>query len=144
MESVTFRSKVDTWLGVSLIGAAVITVAAVVAVMLGGSILSGLVIAPVLIFTAVLPVWFLRSTYYVLDDTQLTLHSGPFKWRVELEDIQTVTRTRNPLSSPALSLDRLRIDYGRRRSIMISPRDRKAFLDELELRRQNVKSRQAP
>lgn len=143
MEPVVFRSKVDVWLGVILIGAAVITVGAVLAVALGGSILSGLVIAPVLIFTAILPLWLLKSTYYVLNDTQLTIHSGPFEWRVRLENIQAITRTRNPLSSPALSLDRLRIDYGPRKSIMISPLDREGFLTELEIQRQNLKREQA-
>ncbi|MFN3882592.1 MAG: PH domain-containing protein [Nitrincola lacisaponensis] len=31
---------------------------------------------------------------------------------------------RKALVSPALSMDRLRIDYGRRRSIMISPKNK--------------------
>jgi hypothetical protein len=51
-----------------------------------------------------------------------------------MRDIRTVTPTRNPLSSPALSLDRLRIDYGRGRRIMVSPRDPGAFLRELRRR----------
>jgi hypothetical protein len=33
-----------------------------------------------------------------------------------------------------LSLDRLRIDYGRARSILISPEDARGFLNELERR----------
>lgn len=144
MQPVVFRSKVDIWLAVILTGAAVMTIVAVVSVMLGGSVLSGLVMAPVLIVTVVLPLWLLKSTYYVLDDTQLTVRSGPFKWRVRLEDIQSVTRTRNPLSSPALSLDRLRIDRGLRKSIMISPLDRQGFLDELETRRQSLRTKPAP
>jgi hypothetical protein len=39
------------------------------------------------------------------------------------------------LTSPAFSLDRLRIEYGRGRWIMISPRDKDGFLRELEVRR---------
>jgi hypothetical protein len=33
-----------------------------------------------------------------------------------------------------LSLDRLRIDFGRMRSIMISPEDKEAFMKELRRR----------
>jgi hypothetical protein len=41
--------------------------------------------------------------------------------------------TRNPPSSPALSLDRLRVQFGRGwgKAVMISPADRNGFLDDL-------------
>jgi hypothetical protein len=39
-----------------------------------------------------------------------------------------VEETRNPLSSPALSLDRLKITYGNGKRIMISPADKIGFL----------------
>jgi Bacterial PH domain/Sodium:solute symporter family len=44
---------------------------------------------------------------------------------------ETKGGTRNPLSSPALSLDRLCIHYkvgGKRRMVMISPADKESFL----------------
>ena len=37
----------------------------------------------------------------------------------------------NWLSGPALSLDRLRIDYGRGRSLLVSPKERERFVSEL-------------
>jgi hypothetical protein len=46
---------------------------------------------------------------------------------VPIDSIEKVEATRSPLSSPALSLDRLRINYGKRR-IMVSPSDRAGFL----------------
>ena len=48
--------------------------------------------------------------------------------------IREVRPTTNPLSAPALSLDRLRIDYeegGRVRSLLVSPKDKEGFLQEL-------------
>ena len=51
-----------------------------------------------------------------------------------MNEIKTVTPTSNPLSSPALSLDRLQINYGRWGSIMISPKDKEAFIQDLEKR----------
>ena len=55
------------------------------------------------------------------------------RYKVPLAEVTAVRSTRNPLSSPALSLDRLEITYGRRR-IMISPEDKARFLKELEAR----------
>ncbi len=80
-------------------------------------------------------IWLLAGTRYTLTDSDLRVRCGPFRWRVALAEILSVTPTRNPLSSPAPSLDRLCIEYGSGKSIMISPKDKEAFLDELELRR---------
>jgi hypothetical protein len=74
------------------------------------------------------------STRYTLTESELRIVSGPFRWRIPLQEIRSVTPTRNPLSSPALSLDRLRIEYGNGNWIMVSPRDKERFLKELQTR----------
>jgi len=79
-----------------------------------------------------LPLWLLLSTRYTLGYGQLVVLSGPFKWRIPVADITSITPTSNPLSSPALSLDRLRIDYGKGKSLMISPRDKEQFVRDME------------
>ena len=79
--------------------------------------------------------WVLAATDYTLTDTDLRVRSGPFRWRVPLHEIRSIAPTHNPLSSPALSLDRLRIEHGERKWLMISPRDKDGFLRELESRR---------
>lgn len=40
--------------------------------------------------------------------------------------------TKSPLSSPATSLDRLEIMYNKNESIIISPKDRTGFINELK------------
>jgi len=72
----------------------------------------------------------LRSTYYRIDGGTLVIRSSVFSWRVPVADIRSITPTRSALSSPALSLDRLRIDYGRK-AIMVSPEDPKRFIEAL-------------
>ncbi len=67
---------------------------------------------------------------YVLDLDALIVRSGVIKWRVPYREIERVQTTRNPLSSPAWSLDRLAISYGRNQ-IMISPVRQEEFLTEL-------------
>jgi hypothetical protein len=60
--------------------------------------------------TIVLLWWPLWSTRYVVDQEQLTIRSLCFKWIIPLTAIQSVSETDNSISSPALSLDRLKIE----------------------------------
>jgi hypothetical protein len=75
--------------------------------------------------------WIFLSTRYVVENGRLDVRSGPFRWRVPIDAISRIERTRNPLSSPALSLDRLAIEYDGKR-LMISPLDRAGFLDAIK------------
>ncbi|RFF27455.1 MULTISPECIES: PH domain-containing protein [unclassified Wenzhouxiangella] len=76
--------------------------------------------------------WLLLDTKYRLDDKELRISSGPFRWRVLLSTIQSAEPSANPIASPALLLDRLRIDYGAGQTVYISPRDREGFAQEFE------------
>jgi hypothetical protein len=78
---------------------------------------------------------------YGLTETHLIVRYGLVRQRVALADITAVAPTRSPLSSPALSLDRLRITYGTGvfKNVMISPADKKQFLVELALRARLVR-----
>jgi len=134
MDPMTFRSKVDWWLGAVLLIAAALSGMAVAIVAVVESPLAALAVSPILLLSVGLPVWLLRATRYTFDAENLHVRCGPFTWRIPLREVRSVTPTRNPLSSPALSLDRLRIDFGRMKSIMISPEDKEGFLRELRKR----------
>lgn len=135
MTSATFPSRVDGWLALALLAGAGV---ALVGVLAAGSVLPWPVAFLMLVLGCVLPVWLLASTAYTLNDTELVVRAGPFKWRVPIHEIRSVTPTRSALSSPALSLDRLCIEYCDSRSIMVSPRNRDGFLLELEARRKRA------
>jgi len=81
-----------------------------------------------------LPLWVLTSTSYTLTSGHLVVRSGPFRRRIPIADIVEVTPTTNPLSAPALSLNRLRVT-SRGASVTISPADRGRFVADLEARR---------
>jgi hypothetical protein len=130
-----YHSKIDTWL-LAVLAAAMASCAWTS----GTAILSGSpgtwwIVALTAVLGVGLPLWLLFATRYTLDSRLLTVRSGPFKWRIPIADITGITPTRNPLSSPALSLDRLRIDYGRGRAVMISPRNKEQFLRDIEMLR---------
>lgn len=79
----------------------------------------------------------LRSTYYQIDGHTLVIRSSVFSWRVPIGEIRSITPTRSALSSPALSLDRLRIEYGDK-AIMVSPEDPKRFIEALRAKNPSI------
>jgi hypothetical protein len=51
---------------------------------------------------------------------------------VPIAEIESVKPSRNPLSSPACSLDRLHVRYhSSKRGVLVSPADKPGFLHEL-------------
>lgn len=132
METLRFSSKVDAWLGAVLIALPLVTVSvAVMSIAAGAPWLVSL--APVALIGAIYG-GLVFPLYYELGDSALVIRFGLVRSRVPYGDIQAVKRTRNPLSSPALSLDRLHVDAGSRLGPNISPVDRGAFLDALAAR----------
>ncbi len=132
-----FPSKIDGWLiPVMVVGMAGALVA-LIAVMITPTPW------PVRVLTAVVTVLVLflmfsvfRGTYYVVEHDELLVVSGPFRWRIPLADITGVEPTRNPLSSPALSMDRLKVMYGKRKFVLVSPEDKDGFIRALRANRE--------
>ncbi|MCR9260588.1 MAG: PH domain-containing protein [Pseudomonadaceae bacterium] len=83
------------------------------------------------VFALGLPLWMLFSTYYLISGPELIIRSGPFKWKVTISTIQSITPTRSPLSSPALSLNRLEIKHGSGRVVLVSPANHEQFIEAL-------------
>lgn len=128
----TFKSKVDAWLVIVLAVSTVVLIAGLAATLYSrpDPLAVVVMLAATLLFLLLVGSILLR-TYYRVDAGMLTIVSGPLRRSVAIDQITSVERTRNPLSSPALSLDRLRIRYGDNKSVMISPADRDKFLKAL-------------
>lgn len=131
-----YRSKTDWWLGAVLwVGVLAMVASAGGLWLAGASPALSLGSAALFLALAAFMVWILRGTRYELYPDRLLVRSGPFRWTVPLAAIEEVHPTRNPLSSPALSLDRLQVSYrGSRVGIMVSPEPRGAFLQDLAAR----------
>ena len=72
------------------------------------------------------------NTNYTIEGHLLTVKSGfLYNSTIDIGTITKVSETNNPISSPAISLDRLEIRYGSHNSVIISPRDKQDFLDQL-------------
>nr|AAK28611.1 hypothetical protein [uncultured bacterium] len=134
METV-YRSKTYLWLIVLFAIAMIASLSGALVMLSTGTPTAWVVAAFITLVGVGLPLWLLLSTRYVLGQGQLRVLSGPFKWCIPVAKITTIAPTSSPLSSPALSLDRLRVDYGVGNSVMISPRNKEQFVKDIEAAR---------
>lgn len=80
--------------------------------------------------------WIWLKTGYTIKSDVLTIQYGPFRWTIKIAEIHSVTETKNPFTAPALSIDKLEINYGKFKTIAISPKNKTEFIDQL--RKQNL------
>lgn len=127
-----FSSEVDTWIALVLFFSVGFSLYMAIMVLLESISLVGiLVVAALVLIGAALPLWLFISTKYIVNENELTVQSGPFKWKINIQEIKEVKKTRNPLSSPALSLNRLLITYENNKQIMVSPKERALFIESI-------------
>ncbi|MFT5432805.1 MAG: hypothetical protein ACI9OJ_003508, partial [Myxococcota bacterium] len=130
MADSSFKSKVDWWVALILAAAPISVLAVLLALPSGqgwaGWLSLGLVAA--IYGGLVFPM------RYVLTADALIIRFGLIRARIAYDDIRRVVPTRNPISSPALSLDRLHIDAGSPLGPNISPANKAEFLRELVAR----------
>jgi len=124
-----FKSKVDTWIALLLVAVVTMDVAFIIFIVMGTeNPADKMRVVGIMLGVLLLLVWLSLRTYYAVDDKTLRVVSGPFRWKIAIDEIKSVTPTRSLWSSPAMSLDRLRIVYGKNRRVMVSPADRQGFL----------------
>lgn len=131
-----FRSRYDLWLKIVLNITNLMMVGSIVIFFADGNlglIFLGLVTLAILVCF----VWMQLATWYRIDEDALFIRSGPLHWTIPIASIVAMAPSDDPTSGPALSFDRLRIDYmknGEKKEILISPEDREGFERELRLR----------
>ena len=77
--------------------------------------------------------WMSLGTHYTITDTYLHIISKPFhNKKIAIASIKKIEVSRNLMSSPAPSLDRIEIYYEKYNSIVISPKDKFQFMDDLK------------
>ncbi|MGO1470623.1 MAG: PH domain-containing protein [Tissierella sp.] len=75
--------------------------------------------------------WIWLGTYYYISETLLKIKSGPFTEKIPIKDIRSIRTSRNSISSPSLSLDRLQIRYEYGKVVLISPKAKEKFVETI-------------
>jgi hypothetical protein len=119
-----FKSKIDWWFGLILVYPIFLSLKA----MLEGEWIGLLGLVGVVGFILILS----KTTQYIINENQLIVKSS---WivneRIDISKITKIEKSNSILSSPALSLDRLLVRYNKYDEVLISPRDKTEFIDEL-------------
>ncbi len=94
-----------------------------------------LILLPTILFV----VHMFLTTKYTIESDELTIKCGfLFNKTIDIKTIKKITETNNPLSSPATSLDRLEINYGKFDTVIISPKKKKEFIENITTLNPNV------
>lgn len=136
--AIVYRTAVDWWLGLLLGGTeAYMIYLAVWPVVSRGEMDWAMLLITVGVSLVLAPLFFIK---YVLYSEHLLVSMGFYgKVRVRYDDITGVKETFNPLSSAAMSLRRIQIDYvenGVHRMVLVSPVRRKEFMKKIEALRE--------
>lgn len=79
------------------------------------------------------------STKYTISDQVLKIESGFLvNISIRVDSIKRISKSRNFISSPANSLDRLEIKYNLYDTVLISPKNKIAFIQQLKEINQNI------
>ena len=90
------------------------------------------------VITSAFFAWIWFNTYYEIGDEYIKIVSGPIRSKVKISSITSIKRTRNPLSSPALSIDRLEVKHGKWDFSLISPKNEEKFCEILLEKNPNI------
>jgi hypothetical protein len=121
-----FKSKIDLWF-VLLLG------------LLFGAILFRLAfdknwIGFIFIFFVIVFISYMfLTTFYSIENNIVRIRCGIFfNLSIDIQNIKRISDSYNIISSPALSFDRLEILYNKFDTILISPKEKKRFIEAIK------------
>ncbi|OLS38285.1 hypothetical protein BTR22_07305 [Alkalihalophilus pseudofirmus] len=95
------------------------------------------VIGMVIIISLFCAKWF--NTRYIITHRTLKIISGISHNSIDIEDINSISHTKNILIAPALSIERIEIKYKQYETVYISPKHTDNFMQELLKRNPSIK-----
>jgi hypothetical protein len=120
-----YRSKI----GLGLVAFVGIVLLIVFAIMIVNQIWVGFLIN---LITTLFIAYTLLTTQYTINKNKIRIQCGfLYDETLTINNIISITETRNPLSSPAASLDRLELKLKNSYSILISPKEKNEFIDHI-------------
>lgn len=121
----TYKSKVDPWLLILLVTA------------FGGPLVYMTVREPhwfgpvIWLPLTIFVIYSVTTIRYVIEGDMLLIRSIGFRSSIPVRSIRRIEATNSLLASPAASLDRLEIIYNRYDSVLVSPKDKSGFINDL-------------
>ncbi|MFE4523318.1 PH domain-containing protein [Cytobacillus firmus] len=131
-----FTSRKDVWMGIiiwALIFAFIWIFYQFIFVQLD---ILGIIVMVIMIYLLG-TIWF--NTRYKIENGTLKISYGLIKKSIDIQEIKSIRNTTNPFIAPSLSVHRIEINYGKYKTIQISPKDIQAFINELQKKNPHIK-----
>lgn len=120
-----FKSKVDIWMAIIFI---FVPISMIYGVITEPSAVLLLVTAFIIVLLCIL----FFGTKYVIENDDLIVYGGIYKKRIPIKQIRSLRPSKNPLSAPAMSIDRIEITFDPHiQIILVSPKDKELFVKKL-------------
>ncbi len=131
-----YKSKVDWWIGILMAVPPIAVIAVFIGMIVSGDLSELLQVAVMAVFVCGIYFGLVFPMKYGIGGEELVIRFGICRFRIKLAEITEVRPTHNPLSAPALSIDRLYVQYGEGffKAALISPADKEGFLNDLAQR----------
>ena len=82
------------------------------------------------------------KTVYTIDNKHLIIKCGLFSYKpIDIDEIKEISITKSIISAPAPSFDRIAITYGEYNEVVISPKDKFHFAEDLTTINPDIKNR---
>ena len=135
MNAKTYKSKVDLWIAILLILIVALGLFWIIDSIFFGTSVNESIGLGITGIVMILSVLIFLPVNYTLLESQLLIRFGLFRHRINYQDIKSVKKTFNLLSSPALSLKRIEIQYSKGIGFtLISPNDIESFVKDLSIK----------
>jgi len=132
--TVTFKSKN----GVEVLIPMIIVLLVIMALMISNDGLKGsVIVGSLIIFIAYL---YSNTLYVFTDDSKLKIKSGfLLNKQIDINSIEKVIQTNNPIVSSGMSSDRLQIFYNMHDIVIVYPKRKTEFIESLKTANTNIK-----
>lgn len=130
-----FRSKKDIWMGVIIWASILLFINMLYDGFVTRSVILIIVAIGLLLFIG--SIWFF--TRYIIEGEKLIVQYGFIKQDIDIEKITSIRRTKNIFTAPALSLNRIEINYHPYETTQISPKHARLFIETLQKINPNIR-----
>lgn len=133
-----FRSKVDSFfVCILIIGLLILSVPIILPIIIGNPPVAAIVtLVGSFLLCVLFIVWIPLTITYTIDNQHLVVKGGPFKSTIPLNKITKITATSNIFTGHRILSSRDALEVFNHTSfsgsIKVSPKDKKAFLNELQ------------
>lgn len=133
-----FKGKIAIWFYVVFLLSALFMLLTAVKAFMDGEMTAMFLDLTVFIALALLCVPIMFNNYVELKNEVLFIRFGFMRLEIPYQEIVSLTKTNNPLSSLAASFDRIEIKRSQKGSVMIAIEDKEQFFSEIQKLSPNI------